>query len=124
MSDRQSPHSRNRGVDPSVVLIGPDDCLHHLRSRAASVRNEIHHPWRAICQEGSLESVFATLEADLAIAMFLSRTVPDRLKALRDRELPALPQFHVNLRLRSTGNSPVITEFAGYIREGFESRYA
>jgi len=60
----------------------------------------------------------------MAIAMFLSRTVPDRLKALRGRELPSLPQFHLNLRIGSNGNSPVVAELASHIREGFESRYA
>ena len=50
-------------------------------------------PWRAICQFGSLESAFATLEGDMAIALFLSRTVPDRLAVLRGRELPKLPQL-------------------------------
>ena len=57
------------------------------------------------------------------VAMFLSRTVPDRLKALTDRELPTLPQFHVNLRVRSNANSPVVAEFVRHIQEGFESRY-
>jgi len=59
----------------------------------------------------------------MAIALFLSRTVPDRLAALRGRELPELPRFHINLRLPSTGTTSVVTEFARYIREGFSSRY-
>jgi DNA-binding transcriptional LysR family regulator len=106
---------------PLSIALGQEDC--GFRAAAIKALAGARLPWRAICQEGSLESVFATLEADMAIAMFLSRTVPDRLEALRGRELPRLPRFHVNLRLRSNGNSPVVAEFASHIREGFESRY-
>jgi hypothetical protein len=81
---------------PLSIALGQENC--GFRAAAIKALTRARLPWRAICQEGSLESVFATLEADMAIAKFLSRTVPDRLTALRGRELPQL-QFHVNLRL-------------------------
>ncbi len=62
--------------------------------------------WRAICQVGSLVLVFATLEADVAVAPFLSRTVPDRLTVIDDPALPALPDFHINLQLPASGGCP------------------
>lgn len=107
---------------PLSVALGQETC--GFRSAATKALTKAKIPWRAICQFGSLESVFATLEADMAIALFLARTVPDRLTALRDRELPQLPSFHINLRLPSTGVTPVATEFARHIREGFSSRFA
>jgi len=107
---------------PLSVALGHESC--GFRAAAIKALTKARIPWRAICQFGSLESVFATLEADMAIALFLSRTVPDRLAALRGRELPELPSFHINLRLPSTGTTSVVTEFARHIREGFSSRFA
>ena len=106
---------------PLSVALGRENC--GFRAAAIKALTKARMPWRAICQFGSLESVFATLEADMAIALFLSRTVPDRLAALRGRELPELPRFHINLRLPSTGTTSVVTEFARHVREGFSSRY-
>ena len=105
-----------------AVTTGQESC--GFRAAAIKALTKARIPWRAICQFGSLESVFATLEADMAIALFLSRTVPDRLAALRVRELPELPRFHINLRLPSTGTTSVVAEFARHIREGFSSRFA
>jgi DNA-binding transcriptional LysR family regulator len=107
---------------PLSVALGQDTC--GFRAVAITALTMARVPWRPICQVGSLEPVFATLEADMAIALFLSRTVPDRLTALSDRELPPLPSFCINLRLPTTGMSPVAAEFARHIREGFSSRYA
>ena len=107
---------------PLSVALGQENC--EFRAAAIKALTKARTPWRAICQFGSLEPVFATLEADMAIALFLSRTVPDRLAAIRSRELPELPRFHINLRVPSTGMTSVAMEFARHIREGFSSRYA
>jgi DNA-binding transcriptional LysR family regulator len=107
---------------PLTVALGQESC--GFRAAAIKALTKARIPWRAICQFGSLESVFATLEADMAIALLLSRTVPDRLAILRSRELPELPRFHINLRLPSTGVTSVATEFARHIRQGFSSRFA
>lgn len=107
---------------PLPVALGPESC--GFRAAAIKALTKARMPWRAICQVGSLESVFATLEADMAIALFLSRTLPESLSVLRARELPELPLFHINLRIPSTGTTSVATEFARHIREGFSHRYA
>jgi DNA-binding transcriptional LysR family regulator len=107
---------------PLSVALGDENC--GFRSSAIEALTRAQIVWRPICQVGSLEPVFATLEADVAIAPFLSRTVPDRLAVLNDAGLPALPVFHINLWLPATGASPVASELARYIREGFRKRYA
>jgi DNA-binding transcriptional LysR family regulator len=107
---------------PLSVALGDENC--GFRSSAIEALTRAQIVWRPICQVGSLEPVFATLEADVAIAPFLSRTVPDRLAVLNDAGLPALPVFHINLWLPVTGASPVASELARYIREGFRKRYA
>ena len=99
---------------PLSVALGQEHCA--FRAAAIDALNQADIEWRAICQVGSLEPVFATLESDMAVAPFLSRTVPERLMALPDDALPPLPAFHVNLRLPSTGVSAIAGELAQQIR--------
>ena len=107
---------------PLSVALGEEHC--GFRASAIEALTKAGIDWRPICQVGSLEPVFATLEADMAVAPFLSRTIPDRLVMLEAGNLPALPIFHINLRPPTTGTSPVATELARHIREGFRKRYS
>jgi DNA-binding transcriptional LysR family regulator len=100
---------------PLSVALGQEHCA--FRAAAIDALNQADIEWRAICQVGSLEPVFATLESDMAVAPFLARTVPQRLVVLPDGKLPALPSFHVNLRLPSTGVGTIAAELARQIRE-------
>lgn len=102
---------------PLPISLGPESC--GFRAVAVQALTAADIEWRAICQVGSLEPVFATLEADMAIAPFLSRTVPPRLAVLDDPALPALPEFHLNLRTTPTGVGAVASELARCIRDGF-----
>lgn len=106
---------------PVAVALGQDGCA--FRALAIKALTQSGIDWRPICQVGSLEPVFATLEADMAVAPFLFRTVPDRLAVLAEGHLPSLPVFHINLRLPSNGVTRVTTELARHIREGFSRRY-
>lgn len=107
---------------PLSVALGQESCGFRASATEALTRAGI--AWRPICQVGSLEPVFATLEADMAIAPFLSRTVPDRLAVIDGEGLPALPRFHINLRLPTVGAGAVGQELARHIRDGFRTRYA
>lgn len=106
---------------PLPVALGQESC--GFRASTIQAMTKAGLAWRAICQVGSLEPVFATLEADMAVATFLSRTVPDRLATVDDAQLPPLPRYHVNLRLPSTGVTAVTSELARCIRDGFQRRY-
>lgn len=106
---------------PLTVALGKEDC--GFRAVAVKALNAAKIKWRPICQVGSLEPVFATLEADIAVAPFLSQTVPDRLMILREAGLPALPRFNVNLRVAGTGLSAVSGELARHIRDAFARRF-
>ena len=106
---------------PLPVALGQESC--GFRASTIQAMTKAGLAWRAICQVGSLEPVFATLEADMAVATFLSRTVPDRLATVDDAQLPPLPCYHVNLRLPSTGVTAVTSELARCIRDGFQRRY-
>ena len=106
---------------PLSVALGRKPCM--FRAAAIAALTKARVSWRSICQEGSLEAVFATLEADMAVAVFLSRTVPEGLVSIRDRGLPSLPSFHLNLRAAADRTSPVAEQFADHIRSGLRSRY-
>jgi len=106
---------------PLAVALGQRGCAFRALATAALDKSGV--AWRAICQVGSMEPVFATLEADMAIAPFLQRTVPDRLAQINDRSLPKLPVYHINLRIPANGMTPGANELARHIREGFARRY-
>jgi DNA-binding transcriptional LysR family regulator len=105
---------------PLAVALGEHGCA--FRALAIRALNAAKIEWRAICQVGSMEPVFATLEADMAVAPFLLRTVPDRLAVLADAGLPRLPSYHINLRLPA-GASAAALELGQHIRDGFLRRY-
>ncbi len=110
-------HGDAAGRRPLTVALGREDC--GFRASAVAALDRAGIPWRPICQVGSLEPVFATLEADLAIAPFLSTTVPERLTILRDANLPELPRFHLNLRRASRPTGLVVEALQEEIRAGF-----
>ncbi len=107
---------------PLSVALGREGC--GFRASAVDALNKAGVPWRAICQVGSLEPVVATLEADMAIAPFLSKTVPDRLAILKAADLPALPQFFLNLRSAAQPMTASTDAFVCHVREQFASRHA
>lgn len=107
---------------PLSVALGQKSCA--FRASAVDALDKAHIPWRPICQVGSLEPVFATVEADMAIAPFLRKTVPDKLEILDASELPALPAFHINLRFPEGPISGPAQALVDQLRSGFRSRYA
>jgi DNA-binding transcriptional LysR family regulator len=115
-TDGSAAHRR-----PLSVALGPNDC--GFRACAVDALNKASISWRSICQVGSLEPVFATLEADMAVAAFLSKTVPKRLRILKAAQLPALPYFFVNLRISAAPMTSSTEAFVHHVREGFKSRY-
>jgi DNA-binding transcriptional LysR family regulator len=106
---------------PLAVALGQQGCA--FRALAIRALNGAHIEWRAICQVGSMEPVFATLEADMAVAPFLLRTVPDRLAVISDPALPKLPSYHINLKAATGDPSVSAAELNRHIREGFARRY-
>ena len=71
---------------------------------------------------GNLESILATVEADMAVAPYLSSLLPENLTPiLPDVGLPSLPACHVNLRMPESGSSLITRELAKHIRQGFSA---
>lgn len=80
---------------PLPVAVGRLDCP--FRTAAAEALAKAHLPWRAVTQVGSLEPVFATLLADLAVAPFLPGTLPPGTAEIQS-DLPQLAEFCLQLR--------------------------
>jgi hypothetical protein len=70
-----------------------------------------------------MEPLLASIEADLAIAPLLRTTIPHYLHALdRDRRLPRLPKFFINMYLPQARQSEIAVELARHIGQEFEAR--
>ena len=109
-------------LNPLPVAFGSEKCA--FRSAAVKVLTRDKRDWRFICQSSNMAPLFATLEADMAVAPFMARSVPDHLKILGDDcNLPDLPTFYINLHLPPAGVGDIASEFARTIRENFRYRY-
>ena len=85
-------HSR----DPLPVSLGADTCV--FRPVAIAALRKVGRKWQMVCEISNMEPVRATLEADLAVAPLLSRSVPDSLEIhAAHKRMPKLPMFQINL---------------------------
>ncbi|WP_189479033.1 LysR substrate-binding domain-containing protein [Mesorhizobium sp. M1E.F.Ca.ET.063.01.1.1] len=78
--------------------------------------------WRTVFENGNIDATTATVRSDLAVTTWLASTVPADLDILSDADLPALPNFSVNLHLPKHAIAPAAEAFAAHIREGL-ARY-
>jgi hypothetical protein len=70
-----------------------------------------------------MEPLLASIEADLAVAALLRTTIPRYLQLIdRNRRLPRLPKFLINMYLPPARRSEIAVELARNIRQEFESR--
>lgn len=100
--------------DPLPVSLGAPSCVY--RPVAVEALAKAGRDWRAVCEISNMEPVRATIEAGLAVAPLLRRSVPERLEILgRECGLPPLPAFRINLYApRRAG--PIAQALAGHIR--------
>ncbi|TVT48434.1 MAG: LysR family transcriptional regulator [Denitromonas halophila] len=106
---------------PLPVSLGSDSCA--FRGPTLDALNKAQVDWVAICAQGNLDSILASIEADMAVAPYLQSLVPPNLSAIPpDAGLPALPTYHINLHLPDAGGSVIAKELAKYIRQGFAAR--
>ena len=70
-----------------------------------------------------MEPLLASIEADLAVAALLRTTIPRYLQLIdRDRRLPRLPKFLINMYLPPARQSEIALELSRHIRQEFQSR--
>ncbi|OIN12229.1 LysR family transcriptional regulator [Oceanisphaera psychrotolerans] len=108
---------------PLPVSLGSEVCAFRAATLDALSKAEID--WLTTCDVGNLESILATIEADLAVSPYLSTLVPENLNTIpADIGLPALPPYYINLRMPDSGGTLIANELARYIRQGFAALHA
>ena len=109
-----------RSRDPLPVSLGDEKC--EFRPSVLKALSAAGRDWRPVCEVSSMEPLLASIEADLSIAPLLRSTIPHYLQAIdRDRRLPRLPNFLVNLYLPPVRQSEVALELARHITQEFEA---
>jgi DNA-binding transcriptional LysR family regulator len=109
------------GRDPLPVSLGDDKCA--FRPAVLKALRAAGRDWRPVCEVSSMEPLLASIEADLAIAPLLRTTIPHYLQPIdRDRRLPRLPKFFINLYLPPARQSEIALELARHIAQEFEAR--
>ncbi len=109
--------SRAAASRPLIVTLGDDG--DKFREPAITALTRAGIAWRQINQIGSLGSVLAMLAADMAVAPFLSSTIPPFLTVQSKADLPELPLFQINLYHRKQSATPSILALAEHIRSPF-----
>ena len=92
---------------PLPVAVGSEDCP--FRKATSEALKQAKLPWRAMTQVGSLEPVFATLMADMAVAPFIPGTVPNGTQEVSEK-LPKLPEFSLQMRSQAKAMSKSVQE--------------
>jgi DNA-binding transcriptional LysR family regulator len=106
--------------DPLPVSLGDEKC--EFRPVVLKALRAAGRDWRPVCEVSSMEPLLASIEADLAIAPLLRTTVPHYLQAIeRDRQLPRLPKFFINMYLPPARQSATAVELARHIAQEFEA---
>jgi DNA-binding transcriptional LysR family regulator len=106
------------GRDPLPVSLGDEKC--EFRPVVLKALRGAGRDWRPVCEVSSMEPLLASIEADLAVAALLRTTIPQYLQILdRDRRLPRLPKFLINMYLPPARQSEIAVELARNIRQEF-----
>jgi DNA-binding transcriptional LysR family regulator len=110
-------NGRAFSTEPLVVSLGEDG--DKFRTPTIAALNGAGIVYRSINQIGSLGSVLAMLAADMAVAPFLSSTVPGFLGVINSARLPELPEFEIKLVRAMDAIPPEHNTLARHIREYF-----
>ena len=103
---------------PLPVSLGSESSA--FRAVTLDALNKAEIDWKVVCGVGNLESILATLEADMAVAPYMSRLVPEQLIIIDSNvRLPPLPTYHINLHMPDSGGTFIAKELAKYIRKEF-----
>jgi DNA-binding transcriptional LysR family regulator len=106
--------------DPLPVSLGDEKC--EFRPAVLKALRAAGRDWRPVCEVSSMEPLLATIEADLAVAPLLRTTIPHYLQAIeRDRRLPRLPKFLINMYLPPARQSETAVELARHIAQEFKA---
>lgn len=104
---------------PLPVSMVAETCAFRPAVLAALKRQ--HREWRAVFENGNMDSAFAAVRADLAVTACLAATVPAGLDVLPpETGLPRLPPFAVTLHVSGGPASPATSELARHMRDALK----
>ena len=103
--------------DPLPIVLDSEECM--FRQAIVSSLSGVGRDWRMTCTTGDAAPTLALLQADLAVAVLMRRTVPPFLSVVGSGALPPLPTYFVNLYKPASGLSQPAEEMLRHLREGF-----
>lgn len=106
--------------EPLPLSLGDRNC--EFRPCTLSALRDAGLDWRLVCEISSMEALFASIEADVAVGAFLRSTIPSHLKVIDDARLPRLPKFQINMYFPPGQTKDVAVELARHIRQEFSAR--
>ena len=106
--------------DPLPLSLGDGTC--EFRPSMLRALRDAGRDWRPVCEVSSMEALFASIEADLAIGAFLRSTIPNYLTVVESDRLPRMPKFLINMYLPPARRSDIAVELARHIRQEFAAR--
>lgn len=107
---------------PLPICLGSQLCK--FRPEVIKALQSAGLDWRIVSESDSMEATYATLKAGLAVAAILRSAVPDYLESVpASANLPALPDYMVNLYAPPASLSDVASELARHIRQDFALRF-
>jgi DNA-binding transcriptional LysR family regulator len=106
--------------EPLPISLGDGTC--EFRPTVLKALRSSGRDWRPVCEVSSMEALFASIEADLAVGAFLRSTIPPYLREVGSDRLPDMPKFLVNMYLPPARQNAVAVELARHIRQEFTAR--
>jgi DNA-binding transcriptional LysR family regulator len=107
--------------EPLPLSLGDRSC--EFRSCTLNGLRDVGLDWRPVCEISSMEALFASIEADVAVGAFLRSTIPSHLKVIEDARLPRLPKFQINMYMAPGRPNDIAEELARHIRQEFSGRF-
>ena len=106
--------------DPLPLSVGDRNC--EFRPTILKALREAGRDWRPVCEVSSMEALFASIEADVAVGVFLRGTIPHYLETVEHERLPPMPRFLINMYLSPGRPNEIAVELARHIRQEFATR--
>ena len=105
-------NGKSQDKQPLPVAVGDKGCTFRQATARALAKEGI--AWRPVTQVGSLEPVYATLLADIAVAPFMRGTNPVGTEPI-NQGLPELPIFYLHLRQAERTSSLAVEQLTNVL---------
>lgn len=102
-------------TNPLPVALGEETCA--FRASAVNALVTARNRLATSATDREPGAVIATLNADAAIAVFLSRTIPEGLDQVGRKTLPKLPTAYVNLTTPRNQPSDLVADLISCLRD-------